>query len=116
MADAAGAAMTAGLRRLTLVLERLQSLTLPSMAAGLAAQRSELAAQIVTAAAIEARDEAELERHLAPLRKLGIETASTNVFRTLARHDGRLGRAAGGGAGRERTLEPSWRRCGNWCR
>ena len=84
MADAAGAAMTAGLRRLTLVLERLQALTLPSMAAGLAAQRSELAAQFVATAAGEARDQRELDSHLARLRKLGIATYSGHVFRALA--------------------------------
>jgi hypothetical protein len=79
-----------GLRRLSLFLERLQ----PSAVAGAASgqspaapveQRSEVASQFMTAAAVQSSTAKDLEEQLAPLRRLGIDTAMDQVLRALAR-------------------------------
>jgi hypothetical protein len=70
-----------GYRRLSLFLDRLQ----PQAQAQLSIdRRNELASHFVTTAAAQARNEQELEQHLAPLREYGIETAVDKLFRTLA--------------------------------
>ncbi len=82
-----------GLRRLSLFLERLQPQVVvggaPAVgapaAAGPVEQRSEVASQFMTAAAVQSSTAKDLEEQLAPLRQLGIDTAMDQVLRTLAR-------------------------------
>jgi hypothetical protein len=69
-------------RRLSLILERLRPLT---ASAAPVEQRTALASQFMTAAAVQAGSVAEFETRMAPLRELGYDTATTEVFRTLAR-------------------------------
>jgi hypothetical protein len=83
-----------GLRRLSLFLERLQP---PALVAGAPVlvgapvvavpteQRSEVASQFMTAAAVQSSTAKDLEEQLAPLRQFGIDTAMDQVLRTLAR-------------------------------
>ncbi|MFI5007211.1 MAG: DUF4388 domain-containing protein [Solirubrobacterales bacterium] len=77
-----------GLRRLSLFLERLQP---PVLVAGVPAvagpveQRSEVASQFMTAAAVQSSTAKDLDDQLAPLRQLGIDTAMDQVLKTLAR-------------------------------
>jgi len=77
-----------GLRRLSLFLERLQA---PSVAAGAPSaaipleQRSEVASQFMTTAAVQSSTAKELEEQLAPLRQFGIDTNPEQVVRALAR-------------------------------
>jgi hypothetical protein len=66
-------------RRMGLLLEHLRPL-----ASAPAEQRTELASQFMTAAAVQSSSVKELEQHLAPLRQLGIDTQMEQVFRTLA--------------------------------
>jgi hypothetical protein len=66
-------------RRMGLLLEHLRPL-----ASAPPEQRTELASQFMTAAAVEASSVNELEQHLAPLKQLGIDTRMEQVFRTLA--------------------------------
>jgi len=69
-------------RRLALLLDHLRPL---ASAAAPPERRTELASQFMTTAAAQASSIEELDRHLAPLRELGIDTGSEQVFRTLAR-------------------------------
>jgi hypothetical protein len=71
-----------GVRRLALLLDHLRPL---ASAATPPERRTELASQFMTSAAAQASSIEELDRHLAPLRELGIDTGSEQVFRTLAR-------------------------------
>jgi hypothetical protein len=48
-------------------------------------QRTALASQFMSAAAVQAASVSELDTRLAPLRELGFDTAAAEVFRTLAR-------------------------------
>ena len=75
-------AVTAGVRRLTLFLERLR----PTAAATpvVAEQRQQVAAQFLTTAAAESKTQVELEQRLLPLRELGLASEPDQVFRTLA--------------------------------
>jgi hypothetical protein len=75
-------AMSAGLRRLSLFLERLQPRG--GKAAANPEQRSVLTAQFVSTAAAESKTQKELEQRLAPLKQLGISSDPEQVFRTLA--------------------------------
>jgi hypothetical protein len=72
-----------GLRRLGLLLERLQ---LQSIVAAPADQRSEVASQFMTAAAVQSSSQKELDEYLAPLRQVGIETSVDKVLRALAQN------------------------------
>ncbi len=73
---------TLALRRLSLFLEHLQLQQLQPNAAG---ERSgELASQFVTTAAVRSSSVRELEQRLAPLRQLGIDTASGNLFKAIS--------------------------------
>jgi hypothetical protein len=47
-------------------------------------QRAEVASQFMTTAAVQSKNQAELEQHLAPLRQLGIDTALDKVVVRLA--------------------------------
>src|SRR5262245_13875130 len=76
---AADPELARSLRRLSLLLENLKP-----MAAAPAEQRSEMASQFLSAAAVQSKNAQELERHLAPLRQLGVDLESGEVFRTLA--------------------------------
>ncbi|HVR69948.1 MAG TPA: DUF4388 domain-containing protein [Vicinamibacteria bacterium] len=69
-------------RRLSLLLEHLRPL---ASAAGPVEQRTAVASQFMTAAAVQSSSTRELDQHLAPLRQLGIDTQMAEVFRTLAR-------------------------------
>ncbi|HXY41105.1 MAG TPA: DUF4388 domain-containing protein [Vicinamibacteria bacterium] len=75
-------AVTAGVRRLTLFLDRLR----PQAAATpvIFERRQQVAAQFVTTAAAESKTQVELEQRLAPLRELGLASEPDQVFRTLA--------------------------------
>lgn len=79
-----------GLRRLSLFLERLQA-PAPGAPAGVAGaapppeQRTEVASQFMTAAAVQSSTAKELEEQLAPLRQFGIDTNPDQVVRALAR-------------------------------
>ncbi|PYQ12822.1 MAG: hypothetical protein DMF80_17990 [Acidobacteria bacterium] len=74
-------AVALGLRRLSLFLERLRP---QSPAAAPAEQRTEVASQFMTAAAVQASTEKELAEHLESLHQLGIDTQPDKVFRALA--------------------------------
>ncbi len=90
-----------GLRRLSLFLERLQPLQGAPANAAPTEQRTELASQFMTAAAVQASTSQELEDHLAPLLQFGIDTSLDKVLRALARSLpgwGRLPAAPGGPA------------------
>jgi hypothetical protein len=66
-----------GLKRLSVFLDNLQ----PQAPA---AQRQEVASQFMTAAATQSKTAEELEQHLAPLKKLGIDTATDKVIQAIA--------------------------------
>jgi hypothetical protein len=68
-----------GLRRLSLFLERLRH----PMAAQ-PEQRTEVASQFMTAAAVQASSDQELAAHLEHLRQIGIETEPDKVIRAIA--------------------------------
>jgi Domain of unknown function (DUF4388) len=85
----------AGLKRLSLLLDRLkpQAAARPGPAGAPdapapppvpAERRNEVTSEFVTTAAGAARTEKELEEHLAPLRQMGIEPAMDKIFRALA--------------------------------
>jgi hypothetical protein len=67
------------MRRLSLLLEHLKPL-----AAAPPEQRSVVASQFLSAAAADAKDAQDLERNLAPLRQVGVDVETAQVFRTLA--------------------------------
>jgi len=67
-----------GLRRLSLLIQRLQ----PQAPVQ---KRTELASHFVATAAMQAKTEEELDEHLEELREHGIETAMEELIRTLAR-------------------------------
>jgi uncharacterized protein DUF4388 len=75
-------------RRLSVLLEHLRPLGATggqtAQRVELAAQRVELASQFMAQAAVQSTSTKELDEHLAPLRQLGIETGTEQVFRTLA--------------------------------
>ena len=73
--------MDRGMRRLSLILDRLKPLASPSAPTE---QKQEVASQFVTTAAMHAQTTAELEENLAPLRQVGVEVATEQLFRTLA--------------------------------
>ena len=78
------ASATSGLRRLSFLEQRLQrEVATRGTAAEIARRR--VASQAITAAAIEARDERELQGHLHRLRAAGVESGAQQVFRTLGR-------------------------------
>lgn len=94
-------AMTAGIRRLGLLLARLR----PSGASALAnEQRSQVLSQMLAAAAAEAHDDAELERHLRPLRQLGVGSDSEAALRTLSQTMAGWGPLPQGAAGTANEL------------
>lgn len=68
----------AGLRRLSLFLQRLHPQAPPE-------QRTEIASHFVTTAATQSRTSQELDEHLSTLRDHGVETAMDELIRTLAR-------------------------------
>lgn len=70
------------LRRLSLFLEQLQLQQLQPDAA--AERKHELASQFVTTAAVRSSSVRELEQRLAPLRQLGIDTDSGNLFKAIS--------------------------------
>lgn len=72
-------ALSREMRRLSLLLEHLRPL-----ASAPPEQRTEVASQFMSAAAVQSKSVSELEQHLAPLRQFGIETGTEQVFRTLA--------------------------------
>jgi hypothetical protein len=79
-----------GLRRLSLFLERLQAPSAGAPSGAPAAtpppeQRTEVASQFMTAAAVQSSSAKELEEQLAPLRQFGIDTNMDQVVRALAR-------------------------------
>ncbi len=76
------ATLSREVRRLSLLLERLRPLSSPTTPVE---QRTALTSQFMTAAAVQAETPGELATRLAPLRELGIDTATAEVFRTLAR-------------------------------
>jgi predicted Ser/Thr protein kinase len=73
---------TPGLRRLSLLEQRLRR---ESLARGPAAEiaRRRIAAQAIAAAATEAKSEKELEDHLRRLRSAGVASGAEQVFRNL---------------------------------
>jgi hypothetical protein len=81
MAPAAGSVLSRDARRLSLLLEHLRPLV---SGAAPPERRLALTSRFITEAATQATSVEELERHLTPLRELGIDTATQEVFRTLA--------------------------------
>jgi hypothetical protein len=73
--------VASGLRRLGLFLDRLQP---KGPAAAPAEQRAEVASQFMTTAAVQSKNQQELDEQLAPLRQLGIETSMDKVVSALA--------------------------------
>jgi uncharacterized protein DUF4388 len=73
--------VASGLRKLGLFLDRLQ---VKGVAVAPAEQRAEMASQFMTTAVVQSRNQEELDRHLAPLRQLGIDTAMDKVVIRLA--------------------------------
>lgn len=68
-------------RRLSLLLEHLRPLAATSAPPE---KRSEMASQFMTVAAVQSQTPVELDTNLAPLRSVGIDTGTEQVFRTLA--------------------------------
>ena len=85
---------TPGLRRLSLLEQRLRK---EGIGQGPAAEtaRRRVVSQAITAAATEAKSEKELEDHLRRLRAAGVESGAQQVFRSLGRELGGLGDAEG---------------------
>ncbi len=73
---------TRAVQRLSLLIGQLRPVTLGAAPPD---QKTELASQFMTTAAVQSRSNQELENNLAPLREVGIETATDHLFRTLAR-------------------------------
>ena len=73
--------VASSLRRLGLFLDRLQP---KGVAVAPSEQRAEVASQFMTTAAVQSKNQAELDQHLAPLRQLGIDTAMDKVVLRLA--------------------------------
>jgi len=71
-----------GLRKLGIFLDRLQSKG--GFSAAPPEQRAEVASQFMTTAAVQSKNQEELDAHLAPLRQLGIDTSMDKVVGTLA--------------------------------
>jgi tRNA A-37 threonylcarbamoyl transferase component Bud32 len=80
--EAPQAPATPGLRRLTLLEQRLRREGISQGPAADAARRR-VGSQAITAAATEARTEKELEDHLRRLRDAGVESGAQQVFRNL---------------------------------
>ena len=80
VADTVSGKVASGLRKLGLFLERLQ---VPAAAAP-PEQRREVASQFMTTAAVQSKNQQELDEQLAPLRQLGIETSMDKVVGALA--------------------------------
>ena len=72
---------TPGLRRLSILEQRLRRDALLGPGASLARRR--VASQAIAAAAIEARSEKDLEGHLRRLKEAGVASAAEQVFRSL---------------------------------
>ena len=70
------------LRRLSLFLEQLQLQQLQPDAAN--DRKNELASQFVTTAAVRSSSGQELQQRLGPLRQLGIDTGSDNLFKAIS--------------------------------
>jgi hypothetical protein len=70
-----------GLRRLGLFLDRLQA---KGPAAAPPEQRTEVASQFMTTAAVQSKNQQELDEQLAPLKELGIDTSLEKVVGALA--------------------------------
>ena len=83
--------VASGLRKLGLFLDRLQA---KGVAVAPAEQRAEVASQFMTTAAVQSKNQEELDRHLAPLRQLGIDTAMDKVVDPAGGEPARLGRPA----------------------
>ena len=73
---------TPGLRRLSLLEQRLRKEGIGQGPAAEAARRR-VSSQAITAAATEAKSEKELEEHLRRLRSVGVESGAQQVFRNL---------------------------------
>ncbi len=73
--------VASGLRRLGLFLDRLQ---LKGPSAAPPEQRTEVASQFMTTAAMQSKNQQELEEQLAPLQQLGIDTSIDKVVGALA--------------------------------
>jgi hypothetical protein len=73
--------VASGLRKLGIFLERLQP---RDAAAPPPEERTEVASQFISTAAVESRNQKELEEQLAPLRQLGIDTSMEKVVGALA--------------------------------
>jgi hypothetical protein len=83
---AGGVELAKGIKRFTLLMERLgQTPHVPS-SGGVAAQSPDaVRTQLLTAAATGSRDGAELERHLQRLKEMGVDAGMGQVFRSLGR-------------------------------
>jgi hypothetical protein len=84
-----GAEVARGLKRLSLLLDRLRPHgDAPEQGAARvpvpAERRAEVTSEFVTTAVSAAKTEKELEQHLAPLREMGIEPGMDKIFRALA--------------------------------
>jgi uncharacterized protein DUF4388 len=73
--------VASGLRKLGLFLDRLQ---LRGPVAPTPEERTVVASQFMTTAAVESKNQQELDEQLAPLRELGIDTALDKVVNALA--------------------------------
>ena len=73
---------TPGLRRLSLLEQRLRKEGIGQGPAAEAARRR-VSSQAITVAATEAKSEKELEQHLRRLRSVGVESGAQQVFRNL---------------------------------
>jgi len=74
--------VASGLRKLGLFLDRLQPAG--PAAPATAEERTGVASQFMTTAAVESKNQKELEEQLAPLRQLGIDVAMDKVVTALA--------------------------------
>jgi hypothetical protein len=70
------------IQRLSVLISHLRPL---ASAAAPPEQKTELASQFMTTAAVQSRSSQELDNNLAPLREVGVEVATDQLFRTLAR-------------------------------
>ncbi len=98
-----------GLRRLSLLLERMGSGGAVGLQGSVSSEMEQVQMQALVTAAVQARDEAELQAHLRRLGGAGIDARSEQLFRLLSRSlpawNLPLGPGAAGNAYSNRSME-----------
>lgn len=84
-AGALGEEVARGLKRLTLMAERLERAPTGGGKASAAGQQADLITQILATAALSSRSRADLEQYMQRLGQMGIESKTAQMFRALGR-------------------------------